>query len=432
MSNISKIFAREIMDSRGNPTVEADVYLESGAWGRAAAPSGASTGSREALELRDGDKARYLGKGVLNAVAAIRNDITPALVGQNALEQASIDKMMIDLDGTENKEKFGANAILAVSLAVAKAAAMDKGVQLFEHIADLNGTPGVYSLPVPMMNIINGGEHADNNVDIQEFMVQPVGAKSFTEALRMGAEIFHALKKVLSNKGLSTAVGDEGGFAPNLASNADALAVIKEAVAAAGYELGTDITLALDCAASEFYNSEKGIYDLTGEGKQFSSNGFSDFLGELCKEYPIVSIEDGLDESDWDGFKYQTELLGDKVQIVGDDLFVTNTKILQEGIDKGIANSILIKFNQIGSLTETLAAIKMAKGAGYTAVISHRSGETEDATIADLAVGTAAGQIKTGSLCRSDRVSKYNQLLRIEEFLGDKAVYNGISEIKGQ
>ena len=432
MSNISKVFAREIMDSRGNPTVEADVYLESGAWGRAAAPSGASTGSREALELRDGDKARYLGKGVLNAVAAIRNDITPALVGQNALEQDSIDKVMIDLDGTENKEKFGANAILAVSLAVAKAAAMDKGVQLFEHIADLNGTSGVYSLPVPMMNIINGGEHADNNVDIQEFMVQPVGAKSFTEALRMGAEIFHALKKVLSNKGLSTAVGDEGGFAPNLASNADALAVIKEAVAAAGYELGTDITLALDCAASEFYNSEKGIYDLTGEGKQFSSNGFSDFLGELCKEYPIVSIEDGLDESDWDGFKYQTELLGDKVQIVGDDLFVTNTKILQEGIDKGIANSILIKFNQIGSLTETLAAIKMAKGAGYTAVISHRSGETEDATIADLAVGTAAGQIKTGSLCRSDRVSKYNQLLRIEEFLGDKAVYNGISEIKGQ
>ncbi len=432
MSNISKIFAREIMDSRGNPTVEADVYLESGAWGRAAAPSGASTGSREALELRDGDKTRYLGKGVLNAVAAIRNDITPALIGQNALEQTNIDKIMIDLDGTENKEKFGANAILAVSLAVAKAAAADKGVQLFEHIADLNGTPGIYSLPVPMMNIINGGEHADNNVDIQEFMVQPVGAKSFSEALRMGAEIFHALKKVLSNKGLNTAVGDEGGFAPDLASNADALAVIKEAVAAAGYALGTDITLAMDCAASEFYDADKEIYDLKGEGKQFSSNEFSDFLGELCKEYPIVSIEDGLDESDWDGFKYQTELLGDKVQIVGDDLFVTNTKIFKEGIDKGIANSILIKFNQIGSLTETLAAIQMAKDAGYTAVISHRSGETEDATIADLAVGTAAGQIKTGSLCRSDRVSKYNQLLRIEEFLADKAIYNGISEIKGQ
>ncbi|MGV2870911.1 phosphopyruvate hydratase [Colwellia sp. E150_009] len=432
MSNISKILAREIMDSRGNPTVEADVYLESGAWGRAAAPSGASTGSREALELRDGDKARYLGKGVLNAVAAIRNNITPALIGKNALEQAAIDKIMIDLDGTENKEKFGANAILAVSLAVAKAAAADKGVQLFEHIADLNGTPGVYSLPVPMMNIINGGEHADNNVDIQEFMIQPVGAKNFSEALRMGAEIFHALKKVLSAKGLNTAVGDEGGFAPDLASNADALAVIKEAVAAAGYTLGSDVTLAMDCAASEFYDADKGIYDLKGEGKQFTSNEFSDFLAELCNQYPIVSIEDGLDESDWDGFKYQTELLGDKVQIVGDDLFVTNTKILKEGIDKNIANSILIKFNQIGSLTETLAAIKMAKDAGYTAVISHRSGETEDATIADLAVGTAAGQIKTGSLCRSDRVSKYNQLLRIEEFLGDKAVYNGLSEIKGQ
>jgi len=432
MSKISKILAREIMDSRGNPTVEADVYLESGAFGRAAAPSGASTGSREALELRDGDKSRYLGKGVLNAVAAIRNSITPALLGQNALEQAHIDQVMIDLDGTENKENFGANAILAVSLAVAKAAAADKGVQLFEHIADLNGTPGVYSLPVPMMNIINGGEHADNNVDIQEFMVQPVGAKNFSEALRMGAEIFHALKKVLSAKGLNTAVGDEGGFAPDLASNADALAVIKEAVAAAGYVLGTDITLAMDCAASEFYDTDKGIYDLKGEGKQFSSNEFSDFLGELCKEYPIVSIEDGLDESDWDGFKYQTDLLGDKVQIVGDDLFVTNTKILKEGIDRNIANSILIKFNQIGSLTETLAAIKMAKDAGYTAVISHRSGETEDATIADLAVGTAAGQIKTGSLCRSDRVSKYNQLLRIEEILGNKAVYNGLSEIKGQ
>lgn len=432
MSKISKILAREIMDSRGNPTVEADVYLESGAFGRAAAPSGASTGSREALELRDGDKARYLGKGVLNAVAAIRNDIATALIGQNALDQANIDQVMIDLDGTENKEKFGANAILAVSLAVAKAAAVDKGVQLFEHIADLNGTPGVYSLPVPMMNIINGGEHADNNVDIQEFMVQPVGAKNFSEALRMGAEIFHALKKVLSAKGLNTAVGDEGGFAPDLASNADALAVIKEAVAAAGYALGTDVTLAMDCAASEFYDADKGIYDLKGEGKQFTSNEFSDFLGELCKEYPIVSIEDGLDESDWDGFKYQTELLGDKVQIVGDDLFVTNTKIFKEGIDKNIANSILIKFNQIGSLTETLAAIQMAKAAGYTAVISHRSGETEDATIADLAVGTAAGQIKTGSLCRSDRVSKYNQLLRIEEFLGDKAIYNGLSEIKGQ
>ncbi|TRX55823.1 phosphopyruvate hydratase [Thalassomonas sp. M1454] len=432
MSEIVKIIAREIMDSRGNPTVEVDVRLAGGAFGRACAPSGASTGSREALELRDGDKARYLGKGVLNAVAAVNDTIAPALIGKNALEQAELDQLMIDLDGTENKEKFGANAILAVSLAVAKAAANAKGVELYEHIADLNGTPGVYSLPVPMMNIINGGEHADNNVDIQEFMIQPVGAPNFSEALRMGAEIFHALKKVLSAKGLNTAVGDEGGFAPNLESNADALAVIKEAVAASGYELGKDITLAMDCAASEFYDADKNIYDLKGEGKQFTSNGFSDFLGELCKEYPIVSIEDGLDESDWDGFKYQTDLLGDKVQIVGDDLFVTNTKILQRGIDNGIANSILIKFNQIGSLTETLNAIRMAKEAGYTAVISHRSGETEDATIADLAVGTAAGQIKTGSLCRSDRVSKYNQLLRIEEFLGDKAVYNGRSEIKGQ
>ncbi|WNC69427.1 phosphopyruvate hydratase [Thalassotalea nanhaiensis] len=432
MSEIVKIIAREIMDSRGNPTVEVDVRLASGAFGRACAPSGASTGSREALELRDGDKARYLGKGVLKAVAAVNNEIASALTGKSALAQNEIDQLMIDLDGTENKETFGANAILAVSLAVAKAAAVDKGVELYEHIADLNGTPGVYSLPVPMMNIINGGEHADNNVDIQEFMIQPVGAANFSEALRMGAEVFHALKKVLSSKGLNTAVGDEGGFAPDLASNADALAVIKEAVAAAGYVLDKDITLAMDCAASEFYDADNNIYDLKGEGKQFTSNQFSDFLAELCKEYPIVSIEDGLDESDWDGFKYQTDLIGDKVQIVGDDLFVTNTKILKRGIDNGIANSILIKFNQIGSLTETLNAIKMAKEAGYTAVISHRSGETEDATIADLAVGTAAGQIKTGSLCRSDRVSKYNQLLRIEEFLGDKAIYNGRSEIKGQ
>ena len=308
MSNISKVIAREIMDSRGNPTVEADVFLESGAWGRAAAPSGASTGSREALELRDGDKTRYLGKGVLKAVSAVNNQIAAALIGQNSLEQAKVDQVMIDLDGTENKEQFGANAILAVSLANAKAAAMEKKVQLFEHIADLNGTSGQYSLPLPMMNIINGGEHADNNVDIQEFMVQPVGASSFKEALRMGAEIFHALKKVLSSKGMNTAVGDEGGFAPNLESNADALAVIKEATEAAGYELGKDVTLALDCAASEFYNSDKGIYDLSGEGKQYTANEFSDFLASLCAQYPIISIEDGLDESDWDGFKYQTDL----------------------------------------------------------------------------------------------------------------------------
>ncbi|MHA7881036.1 MAG: phosphopyruvate hydratase [Saccharospirillum sp.] len=430
MAKIIDIKGREILDSRGNPTVEADVILDGGVLGRACAPSGASTGSREALELRDGDKGRYLGKGVLKAVGAVNGPIRDALLGFDALDQAGLDQTMIELDGTDNKSNFGANAILAVSLAAAKAAAQAKGVELYEHIADLNGTPGQYSLPVPMMNIINGGEHADNNVDIQEFMVQPVGAPSFREALRMGTEIFHALKKVLSNQGLSTAVGDEGGFAPNLSSNAAALQAIADAVKAAGYTLGSDVTLAMDCAASEFY--EDGQYNLKGEGKVFTSEGFSDYLKDLTEQYPIVSIEDGLDESDWEGFAYQTRLLGDKIQLVGDDLFVTNTKILREGIDKGIANSILIKFNQIGSLSETLAAIRMAKDAGYTAVISHRSGETEDATIADLAVGTAAGQIKTGSLCRSDRVAKYNQLLRIEEALGDKAVYNGRKEIKGQ
>ena len=430
MAKIVKVIGREIMDSRGNPTVEAEVHLEAGFVGMAAAPSGASTGSREALELRDGDKSRYLGKGVLKAVENVNGLIRTALVGKDATAQAELDQVMIDLDGTENKDKLGANAILAVSLAAAKAAAAFKGIPLYAHIADLNGTPGQYSMPVPMMNILNGGEHADNNVDIQEFMVQPVGAKTFREALRMGAEIFHTLKKVLSEKGLSTSVGDEGGFAPNLSSNADALAVIKEAVELAGYKLGTDVTLALDCAASEFYKD--GKYDLAGEGKVFDSNGFSDFLKSLADQYPIVSIEDGLDESDWDGWAYQTQIMGDKIQLVGDDLFVTNTKILTRGIENNIANSILIKFNQIGSLTETLAAIRMAKEAGYTAVISHRSGETEDATIADLAVGTAAGQIKTGSLCRSDRVAKYNQLLRIEEQLGEKAPYRGLKEIKGQ
>ncbi len=428
MTAIKEIKAREVLDSRGNPTVEADVILESGAFGTACAPSGASTGSREALELRDGDKSRYLGKGVLKAVANVNGPIREALVGFDANDQRGLDQKMIDLDGTHNKAVLGANAVLAVSLAAAKAAAADKNIPLYQHIADLNGTSGQFTMPVPMMNILNGGEHADNNVDIQEFMVQPVGAKTFAEALRMGAEIFHALKKVLSGKGLNTAVGDEGGFAPNLASNAEALAVIKEAVAAAGYKLGEEVTLAMDCAASEFYVD--GQYNMKGEGKIFDSNGFSDYLAKLCEEYPIISIEDGLDESDWDGFKYQTEILGDKIQIVGDDLFVTNTKILKEGIDKGIANSILIKFNQIGSLTETLDAIKMAKDAGYTAVISHRSGETEDATIADLAVGTCAGQIKTGSLCRSDRVAKYNQLLRIEEQLEGKAPYRGIAEFK--
>ncbi|WP_338592287.1 phosphopyruvate hydratase [Shewanella khirikhana] len=430
MAKIIKVIGREIMDSRGNPTVEAEVHLEGGFVGMAAAPSGASTGSREALELRDGDKARYLGKGVLKAVDNVNGPIREALLGKDATAQAELDGIMIVLDGTENKDKLGANAILAVSLAAAKAAAAAKGIPLYAHIAELNGTPGQYSMPVPMMNILNGGEHADNNVDIQEFMVQPVSAKSFREALRMGAEIFHNLKKVLKAKGLNTAVGDEGGFAPNLASNADALAVIKEAVEAAGYKLGTDVTLALDCAASEFYKD--GQYDLSGEGKVFSSNGFSDFLKSLTEQYPIVSIEDGLDESDWEGWAYQTQILGDKVQLVGDDLFVTNTKILSRGIEQGIANSILIKFNQIGSLTETLAAIRMAKEAGYTAVISHRSGETEDATIADLAVGTAAGQIKTGSLCRSDRVAKYNQLLRIEEQLGEKAPYRGLTEINAK
>jgi enolase len=430
MSEIVKIIAREIMDSRGNPTVEADVYLASGAMGRGCAPSGASTGSREALELRDGDKSRYLGKGVTKAVANIDGPIQAALKGKSAYNQAEIDQIMIDLDGTDMKTKLGANAILAVSLAVARAAAADKKIPLYQHIADLNGTPGVYSMPLPMMNIINGGEHADNNVDVQEFMVQPVGAKTFAEALRMGAEIFHSLKKELQKRGLNTAVGDEGGFAPDLKSNEEALSVIVEAIKAAGYELNKDVTFALDCAASEFYKD--GKYVLSGEDKSFDSYGFNDYLAGLTQRYPIVSIEYGLDESDWDGWKDLTNKIGNKVQLVGDDLFVTNTKILTRGIEQGIGNSILIKFNQIGSLTETLAAIKMAKDAGFTAVISHRSGETEDAFIADLAVGTAAGQIKTGSLSRSDRVSKYNQLLRIEQELGSKAPYKGRSEIKGQ
>ncbi len=433
MSKIVKVLGREIIDSRGNPTVEAEVHLEGGFVGMAAAPSGASTGSREALELRDGDKSRFLGKGVLKAVAAINGPIADALTGKDAKDQAAIDQIMIDLDGTENKSQFGANAILAVSLANAKAAAASKGMALFEHIAELNGTPGQFSMPLPMMNIINGGEHADNTVDIQEFMIQPVGAKTLREAVRMGSEVFHSLAKVLKSKGMSTAVGDEGGFAPNLESNEAALKAIQEAVEAAGYTLGTDITLAMDCAASEFYNKEQGIYDLKGEGKQFTSEEFNFFLKDLTEKFPaIVSIEDGLDESDWAGFKHQTELLGDKIQLVGDDLFVTNTKIFAEGIEKGITNSILIKLNQIGSLTETLACIKMAKDAGYTAVISHRSGETEDATIADLAVGTAAGQIKTGSMSRSDRVAKYNQLIRIEEALGERAPFNGLKEVKGR
>ncbi len=429
MAKIVDIKGREVLDSRGNPTVEADVLLDNGIIGSACAPSGASTGSREALELRDGDKSRYLGKGVLKAVVNINGPIRDLLLGKDPIDQKALDHAMIALDGTENKASLGANAILAVSLAAAKAAAQDQDLPLYAHIANLNGTPGVYSMPVPMMNIINGGEHADNNVDIQEFMVQPVGAKSFSEGLRMGTEIFHHLKAVLKARGLNTAVGDEGGFAPNLASNEDALKVISEAVANAGYTLGTDVTLALDCAASEFY--EDGKYNLSGEGQVFTAEGFAEYLKGLTQRYPIISIEDGLDESDWAGWKILTDKIGDKVQLVGDDLFVTNTKILKEGIDKKIANSILIKFNQIGTLTETLEAIQMAKAAGYTAVISHRSGETEDSTIADLAVGTSAGQIKTGSLCRSDRVSKYNQLLRIEEQLNGKAKYNGRGEFRG-
>ena len=429
MSNIADIRAFEILDSRGNPTVQADVILENGIVGTANSPSGASTGSREALELRDGDKGRYLGKGVLTAVNNINTTIKSLLLGTDAADQRALDQAMIDADGTDNKATLGANAILAVSLAAAKAAAQDKGMPLYAHIAELNGTAGQYSMPVPMMNIINGGEHADNNVDIQEFMVQPVAAKSFAEALQVGAEIFHALRKVLSAKGLNTAVGDEGGFAPDLSSNAEALAVIKEAAEAAGYKLGEDVTLALDCAASEFYKD--GQYNLAGEGKIYSADGFSDFLASLCDQYPIISIEDGLDESDWDGWKYQTEKLGDRCQLVGDDLFVTNTSILSRGIELGVANSILIKFNQIGTLSETLDAIAMAKEAGYSVVISHRSGETEDTTIADLAVATAAGQIKTGSLCRSDRVAKYNRLLRIEAELGNSvAPYRGRAEFK--
>lgn len=428
MSKIADIKGFEVMDSRGNPTVMAEVILESGIVGSACAPSGASTGSREALELRDGDKSRYLGKGVLKAVGNVNDIIKPLLVGKDAADQRALDSTMIEADGTENKAKLGANAILAVSLAAAKAVAADKKIPLYQHIADINGTPGKYSMPVPMMNIINGGEHADNNVDIQEFMVQPVSAPNFTEALRMGAEVFHSLKKVLSGRGLNTAVGDEGGFAPDLPSNEAALEAIAEAVSSAGYELGKDITLALDCASSEFYKD--GVYDLSGEGKRFNASEFADYLAALVAKYPILSIEDGMDESDWDGWAELTQKIGDKTQLVGDDLFVTNTKILKEGIDKNIGNSILIKFNQIGSLSETLDAIKMAQDAGYTAVISHRSGETEDTTIADLAVATAAGQIKTGSLSRSDRIAKYNRLLRIEAELGDAVSYRGRAEFK--
>jgi enolase len=425
-SKIVEIVAREVLDSRGNPTVQADVILANGSKGTACAPSGASTGSREALELRDKDPKRYGGKGVLKAVGAANGAIRQALVGMDAAEQAKLDARMIELDGTDNKARFGANAILAVSLAAARAAALAANKPLYAWIAELNGSTGKYSMPVPMMNIINGGEHADNNVDIQEFMVQPVGASDFRDALRYGAEVFHALKSVLGKKGLSTAVGDEGGFAPNLPSNAAALDAIMEAIAKAGFTAGKEICLALDCAASEFYRD--GKYDLSGEGKAYTSEQFADYLASLVAQYPILSIEDGMHEGDWDGWAVLTQKLGGKVQLVGDDLFVTNTGILERGIRNNIANSILIKFNQIGTLTETLAAIRMARAAGYTAVISHRSGETEDTTIADLAVGTAAGQIKTGSLCRSDRVAKYNRLLVIEEELQGAAAYRGRAE----
>ncbi|WP_288726693.1 phosphopyruvate hydratase [uncultured Psychrobacter sp.] len=424
---IKDIRAREILDSRGNPTIEADVILADGTIGRAAAPSGASTGSREALELRDGDKDRYMGKGVKKAVANVNSQIRSALMDKDVTEQQDIDDAMIALDGTENKDSLGANAMLAVSLATAKAAAKSQSLPLHQYIANLRNQTSL-TMPVPMMNILNGGEHADNTVDIQEFMIEPVGFTSFSEALRAGTEIFHSLKSVLKAQGLNTAVGDEGGFAPNLRSNEEAITVIMQAIEQVGYKAGDDIHLALDCAASEFYKD--GQYILAGEGnKSFDSQGFSDYLVGLTRQYPIISIEDGLDESDWDGWKYLTEQIGDKVQLVGDDLFVTNPAILQEGIDKHIANAILIKFNQIGTLSETLDAIYLAKKNGYATIISHRSGETEDSTIADLAVGTAAGQIKTGSLCRSDRVAKYNQLLRIEQQV--RASYRGREEFIG-
>ena len=426
MTEIADVRAREILDSRGNPTLEAEVELSCGAVGSAMVPSGASTGSREALELRDQDAGRYLGKGVQKAVGHVNTLIRERLMGMNPIEQQAIDRAMLELDGTDNKAVLGANAMLGVSLAAAHAAAAASGVKLYEHLAKLDETAGRYSMPVPMMNILNGGEHADNNVDIQEFMIQPVGVNSFAEALRAGAEIFHALKAVLKEEGLATAVGDEGGFAPNLASNRAALESIVVAIEKAGYTPGKDIYLALDCAASEFYHD--GRYVLSGEGREFSSEEFVGYLEGLVSEFPILSIEDGLDESDWDGWALMTERLGDRVQLVGDDLFVTNPSILKRGIDNHVANAILVKVNQIGTLSETLEAIRMAREANYAVVISHRSGETEDTTIADLAVATAAGQIKTGSLCRSDRVAKYNRLLRIEDWSG--ANYKGAGEFK--
>ncbi len=421
MSAIIDILAREILDSRGNPTVECDVLLESGVMGRAAVPSGASTGQKEALELRDGDPSRYLGKGVLNAVSHINNEIAQALIGIDASEQTYIDHIMLDLDGTENKANLGANATLAVSLAVARAAAEDAGLPLYRYL----GGAGPMALPVPMMNVINGGEHANNSLDIQEFMIMPIGAKTFREALRCGAEIFHTLKKLCDSKGFPTTVGDEGGFAPNLNSHEEALQLIVEAIEKAGYKAGEDVALALDCASSEFY--ENGKYHLSAEGKSYTSEEFADYLEQLVDKYPIISIEDGMDENDWAGWKYLTKKLGDRVQLVGDDLFVTNPKILAEGIEKGVANALLVKVNQIGTLSETLKAVDLAKRNRYTSVMSHRSGETEDSTIADLAVATNCMQIKTGSLSRSDRMAKYNQLLRIEEELGESAYYPGVN-----
>ena len=426
MSKIIDVKAREIIDSRGNPTVEADVILESGAFGRAAVPSGASTGEREAVELRDGDKGRYLGKGVLKAVEAVNGELREAVLGMDANDQRALDNKLIATDGTENKSRLGANALLAISMASARAAAADAKKTLYKYLS----TEEKAVMPVPMMNIINGGSHADNSVDLQEFMIMPVGASSLTEAVRYGAEVFHELKKVLNSRGLNTAVGDEGGFAPDLPSNESAIEVILEAIKNAGYEAGKDIMLALDAASSEFYKD--GMYVLASENRSLTSAEFADLLADWSNKYPIISIEDGMDENDWEGWKLLTDKIGDKVQLVGDDLFVTNPKILQEGIDKGVANSILIKVNQIGTLSETLDAINLAKVNGYTAVVSHRSGETEDTTIADLAVATNAGQIKTGSLSRSDRVAKYNQLIRIEAELGDAASYPGMKAFNVQ
>jgi len=422
MSKISAIKAIEVLDSRGNPTIEVEVYTESGAYGRAMVPSGASTGEHEAIELRDGDKSRYLGKGVLKAVANVNDVIAPALIGNyDVTNQTLIDHAMMTLDGTENKSKLGANAILGVSMAVAHAAADFHGLELYQYLGGFNAK----QLPTPMMNILNGGSHADNSVDFQEFMIMPVGAKTFKEGIRMGAEIFHALKKVLHDKGENTAVGDEGGFAPNLKSNREAIEVIVEAIKAAGYKPGDDIKIAMDVASSEFYNKETGKYDLAGEGRSLTADEMVDLYEGFLNEFPIISIEDGLDENDWDGYKKMTARIGDRVQLVGDDFFVTNTKRLARGIEMGMCNSILIKVNQIGTLTETFEAIEMAKRAGYTAVISHRSGETEDVTIADIAVATNAGQIKTGSMSRTDRIAKYNRLLKIESNLASEAVYDG-------